>query len=262
MSLNRRGLGLVELVVATALTGVLAALTALILSRSAARFRERSDRVAREYALRVADHAVRTTLGSLTAGGSDLSAIGSGGFVARVMRGAGVLCEWAGSEIRVRSAAPWWTRVRDPVAGRDSLLIARLDQPEWVVSPLRSDPRSGRCPDGTPAVTLSVSLDTLPPQAIGSGSPIRFFEPVEVRIYGSSSFDWIGVRQVATGEFIQPLAGPLVRASTSFEYFNGAGGPALAAADVAAVAFRIAAASENGGIADSVKGFVALKAVR
>lgn len=262
MSLNRRGLGLVELVVATALTGVLAGLTALILSRSAAQFREQSGRVAREYALRVADHAVRTTLGSLTGGGSDLAAIGSGGFVARVMRGASVLCEWAGSEIRVRSVAPWWTGVRDPVAGRDSLLIARLDQPEWVVSPLRSAPRAGRCPDGTPAVTLSVSLDTLPPQSIGSGSPIRFFEPVEVRIYGSSGYDWIGVRQVATGEFIQPLAGPLVRASTGFEYFNRAGGPALAAGEVAAVSFRIAAAPEQGGIPDSVRGLVALKAVR
>ncbi len=267
MSLNRVGSSLVELVVATALTGLLAALTGAMLSRAAIGSRDRSDRAAREVALSVATQAARATLGSLGEPNADLLSFGAAGFVMRATRGSGVLCDWTGSRLKVRAGPSWWTAIRSPVGGRDSLLIGRLDQPAWMVAPLVADPGSGLCPDATPAITLeAASLDSLPSGSLGPGSPVRFFEPIEVRIYGSGGADWIGVRQVATGETIQPLAGPLIRASSGFEFSNAAGGPALTPGDVAAVVFRVVAAPARGraswGVLDSVAGFVALKTAR
>ncbi|HLB53678.1 MAG TPA: hypothetical protein VJK71_01050, partial [Gemmatimonadales bacterium] len=85
-----------------------------------------------------------------------------------------------------------------------------------------------------------------------------FFEPVELRVYGSSGSDWVGLRLVATGESIQPLAGPIARAGWGFEYLARDGLPALAPEEVAAVGFRIATPVER-GLPASVSGFVALR---
>jgi len=248
----------VEVLVATVLTGVLTVLLATILARAAAVLRERSGRIAAEHSLRVAGAAVRALLESPQAAGSDLATISPGGFLARVVRGSGVVCEWAGSDLVVRHSPPWWRAVREPVRGRDSLLVGKLTDPGWITVPLRADPRSTRCPDGMPALALAAALDSLVPGTIGPGSPIRFFEPVELRVYGSSGSDWVGLRLVATGESIQPLAGPIARAGWGFEYLARDGLPALAPEEVAAVGFRIATPVER-GLPASVSGFVALR---
>ena len=259
VSLTRKGIGLVEVMVAMALTGLLAALLATILAGSAAQVRDRSERIAAEHSLRVAGNAVRAVLESAQAGGSDLALIAPSGFLARVTRGGGVLCQWTGSDLVVRRSPFWWNVVREPSGGRDSLLVGKLTEPGWIAVALRADPRSTPCPDGSPGLALAASLDPTGAGAIGPGSPVRFFEPVEVRLYTSSGSDWVGLRLVATGEAIQPLAGPLARTGWGFEYLTRDGGVTLVPGEVASVGFRIAAFIERGGRSDSVQGFVALR---
>ena len=103
---------------------------------------------------------------------------------------------------------------------------------------------------------IAVPLDSATAGAVGVGSPVRWFEPVEIRIYLSSGSDWIGQRQVATGEVIQPLAGPLVRGG-SFDYLTRGGLPAGTPAVVGAVGYAIAA--PGAAVPARTSGFVLLK---
>ncbi|MGQ0701510.1 MAG: type II secretion system protein [Gemmatimonadales bacterium] len=254
MPMNRRGTGLVELVVAVALTGVLAGMAGSVLLRTAAQARQDGHRLGAEHALRVAASAVRAALEP--AGPADLAAIAPAGFLTRVVRGGAVACAWTGAELLVRYGPGWWRALRSPVAGRDSLFIGRIDGPAWIVAPLPADPRSDRCPDGSPALAFAVTLDSVTAGSVGVGSPVRWFEPVELRIYTSSGSDWIGQRQVATGEVIQPLAGPLARGS-SFDYLTRSGGPAASPPEVGAVSYTIAAPGAS--VPARTGGFVVLR---
>ncbi len=120
----------------------------------------------------------------------------------------------------------WWSAVREPVAGRDSLALGTITGEHWILGAVQGGPVSASCPDGAPGIGLPVALDPAVLVNLGSGSPVRFFEPVELRGYSSSGSDWIGLRQVATGEAIQPLAGPLARPGLALEYFTTEGGSA------------------------------------
>jgi len=259
--LTRKGYGLVELVVATAVTGVMASITASILTRSATHVRNRRARAAAEHVVRVASGAVRGLLQDGVSG-EDLAMATPTGFTVRVTRGTGVVCGWSASGVVVRQGLPWWKAVREPVAGRDTLLIGRLTEPGWHAVALRSDPTPTLCPDGAAGLALPAALNGVASDALGPGSPLRFFEPVELRIYSSSASDWIGVRLAATGEAIQPLAGPIARAGTGFEYFTADGRETALASEAAAVGFRIEAVVESAGAKDSARGFVGLRGSR
>lgn len=272
MSLSRKGTSLLELVIALTLTGLLAALVWSILSTSAFRLRDRSERMAGEHALRVLAGATRAALESLgrdSSGGADLVSIGPRSLVSRALRGAGVLCAAAPDQIVLRQGAGWWSALRDPVPGRDSLLVAAVTgSPRWLAVALRAPPRPAACPDGTGGLALPVALDPPALDAIGPGSPVRVVEDVELRLYRSSG-QWLGLRAVATGEAIQPLAGPLATQGLDLVYLSRWGSPTVVPAEVSAVILRLEGLTERaGGLGlahgvvvrpDSVRLFVAIE---
>jgi hypothetical protein len=271
MSLNQRGNSLVELLSAVALTGVLAALTAKLLATTALTLRERSERMAAEHGLRVASGAVRGVLESLgedSASGSDLLSTEAAGFSARVTRAAGTVCGASPGLLVARASPPWWSAVRAPVSGRDSILAGELGAPLWRVYGLRDPPHAALCPDGAAAIALPIEGDSLALGGIGPGSPIRIFESVELKLYNSAPDQWLGVRLLATGQAIQPFAGPFAPLGFGLSYEARDGLPTTAPAQVASVGFRLTALTERaggvgvsrGGAArrDSVVGFVVL----
>lgn len=271
MSLTRRGSSLFELLIALSVTGMLAALTANVLATAAFRLRDRSERMAAEHGLRVAANAVRAALESLgqdSASGSDLVSYGPAGFSARATRAAGVACAVSPGLLLARGGSLWWNALRDPVAGRDSILAGSLDSTGWRVLPLVSPPRAGVCPDGTAAIELPTTSDSTSFAALGPGSPLRLVEPIELRLYSSPPDQWLGMRLLATGQFIQPFAGPLTGNGFLLSYETRAGLPALVPAEVTAVSYRLELLTERaGGVglirgaaprADSMSGFVAL----
>ena len=230
MSLTQRGFTLVELLVAAVVCGVLAVLTGGLVVASAARLRDRSERMAMEQSLRVslgAAAAMLEPLGADSAAGPDLSQTGPGGFVARSLRATGVLCAAAPTLLHIRAGGHWWRAVRGLVAGRDSLLIATLGGADrWIAAPLLGAPASGACPDGSAAFLFPTALSPAAAAQVGAGSPLRVFEPVELRIYGSGGANWIGLRQLQTGEAIQPLAGPFRAAGLDLAYTDWSAAPA------------------------------------
>jgi hypothetical protein len=271
VSLSRRGTTLAELLVALTLCGMLAALTARVLAMTALALRDRSERMAVEHGLRVAAGAVRATLESLgqdSASGSDLLSTVGAGFSARATRAAGVACAVSPGLLVARAAASWWSALRDPVEDRDSVLAGSLEQPAWRVYALSAPPRAASCPDGTSAIALPIAGDSLALSGIGPGSPLRVFENVELRLYSSAPDQWLGVRLLATGQPIQPFAGPFAAAGFGLAYESRDGLPATTPAEVTGVSFRLSGLTERaGGVGlvrgsparpDSVRGFVAI----
>ena len=271
MSLSRRGSSLAELLIALTLTGMLAVLTARVFAVTALALRDRSEGMAAEHGLRVATGAVRAALESLgedSTSGSDLLSSAAAGFSARATRAAGVACAVSPGLLVARADAPWWSALREPVEDRDSILAADLSEPVWRVYALRAPPRATICPDGTSGIELPITGDSLALGGIGPGSPLRIFENVELRLYSSAPDQWLGVRLLATGQAIQPLAGPFAAWGFGLSYEARDGLPAADPAQVAGVSFRLTALTERaGGVGlargnaarpDSMDGFVAL----
>lgn len=252
MSLTRRGFTLVELLVAAVVSGVLAVLTGGLVAASASRLRDQSERMALEQSLRVslgAAAAILEPLGADSGAGPDLSQTAPGSFVARSSRATGVLCAAASNLLHVRAGAPWWRAVRNPVAGRDSLLIATLGGADrWIAAPLFGAPVPGTCPDGSAALLLPTAVSPAAAAQIGAGSPLRVFEPVELRIYASGGASWIGLRQLQTGEAIQPLAGPFAGAGLDLAYTDWSAQPASGSAVAQVTLVVRGLTSRDGGV--------------
>lgn len=252
MSLTRRGFTLVELLVAAVISGVLAVLTGGLVAASASRLRDRSERMALEQSLRVslgAAAAMLEPLGADSGAGPDLSQTAPGSFIARSSRATGFLCAAGSDLLHVRAGAPWWRAVRTPVAGRDSLLIATLVGTErWIVAPILGPPTAGACPDGSAAFLLPTSVPPALAAQIGAGSPLRVFEPVELRIYASGGASWIGLRQLQTGEAIQPLAGPFAGAGLELAYTDWSAQTATGSAVAQVILVVRGLTSRDGGV--------------
>jgi hypothetical protein len=245
MSLNRRGTSLLELIVALSLTVLLAALSWSLLATAAFRLRDRSERMALERALQVAAGAIRAALESA---GSDLLATAPDGFVVRRIRGAGVLCGISSSALAVSADTASWRAIRNPVGARDSLLIAALVGPaRWISIPLIADARPGRCPDGTPALLLPAVLSAADSADVGPGSPLRVYEPVELRLYLSSGAAWVGARSLPSGEAIQPLAGPFQPFGLQLKFLMATGAPAPGSSVPVMVRVRLGGITERAG---------------
>lgn len=248
--MNRQGIGLLEVLVALTLTSLLAALTALILSTAVFRLRDRSERMSAENSLRVGAVVIRTGLESLgrdSLAGADLLAVGPSSFTARATRAAGVLCASSPGLLVARAGAGWWSALRDPVAGRDSLLLGRLDRPAWGIFALESPPQVVACPDGSAGIGLPVSADSLALSGIGAGSPLRVVENLEVRLYRSAPDDWLGVQLLSVAQPIQPFAGPMLPAGLVLESLDRAGLPSSTPAQVAAVNARLTSLTARPG---------------
>lgn len=248
--MNRRGFSLAELLVALTLTLFLAGVVAGILNTSAQSLRDRSERFGLEQSLRVALASGRSMLGPLgvdSSGGGDLLSAGPSSLIARVTRGTGVVCAAFADRILVRSGPVWWTALRGLVAGRDSLLISTGKGSRWVRSPLRSNMSSGVCPGGEAALTLPATIAPTELPLIGPGSVVRVFEPVELRVYSSAGASWIGIRQVATGEAVQPLAGPFREGAPGFRYEAAGGALAGMPADIVVAWVELVGVSERAG---------------
>ncbi len=271
MPVNRHGNSLAELLTALTLTGLLGTLTAKIVNGAAFVLRERSERIGGEHNLRLTANAVITLLeplglDSLT--GADLLSSAGSGFSVRAIRGSGTLCAAAPGAVTARVSAGWWSGERDPVPGRDSLLVARVDTAGWRALELLSPPQAALCPDGSAGWRFAVSADSAALAGIGMGSPVRAFEGVELRVYTSGSDQWTGVRLLATTQAIQPVAGPMQASGLALGYERRDGGLAAASAEVTGVSFRVRVLTERaGGLGvirgptpkpDSVSGFVAL----
>jgi hypothetical protein len=166
------------------------------------------------------------------AGGSrdqnDLLSIGSSAATVRVMRGIGFLCQNP-SATQMRIARGGFSGHREPQAGRDSAYVfvegdAETDLDDaWLPLPITQVSPGTPCPGGGPSIALTVPSTALLAD-VPTGTPVRVYEIMELKLYRSEGRSWLGARSVSAGEAIQPVVGPLTDGNGfQLEYLDGGG---------------------------------------
>ncbi len=244
---DRRGVTLLELIVAMAVAAILGSLLLSAMTTVTATLRNRVERVGALVAARAVWGVIRSdwaALGSDSVAGPDLGAQTAGALTYRADRGLVAVCHLAPDTLVIAATRLTRWAPRRPVAGRDSLLIyaagdsaAGLDA--WVPVPLLAGPSAGTCPSGAPAERFTTSLDSgaLARWRLRGPALARLVETVEARIYGAGTLWQFGIEGLSAGASIQPVASNLAGAAglqiTGWDCF-GLAGPltSLCGADV------------------------------
>ncbi|MEO8450669.1 MAG: prepilin-type N-terminal cleavage/methylation domain-containing protein [Gemmatimonadota bacterium] len=234
--MNRRGMTLVEVLITLTITAGIVVLSMTLLADIARQARGRLERAGAAETLRTVAAVLDRELWSVgwdSLGGSDVDSLGSTGVVTRAMRATGLACRLAPDTVEVASDSSRWFAERQPVPGRDSLLLylegdSTAMVNAWLPLPIVAV-GAGTCPDGAPSLLLSTSL---PPSTItrwraAAPTPVRTFEVMAFESYSSGAALVFGARGVSSGAVVQPVAGPLAASGLALEYWGTGGAPVL-----------------------------------
>ena len=279
---DKRGLSLVELLVALLLAGLLGSAVVAIVTTSLRSVRTQAARAQIRATLRTAVTILASELRELGSGISHggLIDIEVDAITYRAMRSTAFLCR------QPDPRAPTVTAWGDPIyglrpveAGRDSLLLFADNDPrtpdddEWRRALVVGVTTGDLCPGPSPGVRLR--LAGLAPGSlveVEQGAPIRGFQATRLVLYQDARRTWwLGLREyrVATGWSItQPVLGPLSRGGLRFEYLDDTGTPVDDPQAVAVVGVTVVAIGSRGATsvtpagsaaADSVSMHIALR---
>jgi hypothetical protein len=252
--MTRRGITLVELVVAAAASlVVLGAVHRLVVS-SLRLSRTQAAQIELQSNLRTAVIVIASEIRQLNGvrGGSaeqiDILSFSSTALTYRAARGIGFLCAPAAAA-QLRVARGTFSGIRDPQPLRDVayLLVDASPEPDrqtWVQLPITDVAAAVVCESGEAAIGLTTSAAAA--LAAAPGTPVRFYETMELRVYQSDGRWWLGARSVDTGEAIQPVAGPLDGPDgLRFEYRNGNGAATTDPGEIKSIVLTVRGTTEN-----------------
>ena len=256
---SRGGLTLAEIMIALALTLVVAGTLYSLLISTQRTTRAQSRRVELQSNLRAGSLIVLSELRELAGvpGGSaiqnDILVARSTALVYRAMRGLGFVCDVSGATA-IRIARSTFSGHRDPQAGRDEALVfvagagADGSEDRWLATGISSVATSASCPGSAgPGITLTVPSSGLT-AGLEAGTPVRITEVMELRLYESEGRSWLGARSVSSGEAIQPLVGPLTTGSGfRLEYLDAAGTPVADPTGIRSIRIALRGSAEGGG---------------
>jgi prepilin-type N-terminal cleavage/methylation domain-containing protein len=247
---NHRGFTLVELLVVLLIMGVVTGGILKLLNTTQRLSRAQAERVDLQSNVRVASIVVPSELREMNAviGGTvdqnDILSMPAGGtsIQYRGMRGIGYVC--AGStttQLRLRD----WNGLRAPVA-TDSVYVfsdgaktALGTDDVWLPRQITSTPGGNTCA-GTAVLTLNIEAAKPLPAIPPAGTPVRWYEVMELSLYVNGGKSWLGMRSVSGGGAVQPLLGPLKdNDGLGFTYLNSTGGVATTAANVRSIVLTI-----------------------
>ena len=124
--MNRRGLTLVEVMITLTITAIVVVLSMALMGDIARQARGRLERAGAIETLRAAAAVLDRELwgaGRDSLSGSDLASLGAAGVVTRAMRATGIACRLVPDTVEVAADSSRWFADRQPVPGRDSLLL-------------------------------------------------------------------------------------------------------------------------------------------
>jgi hypothetical protein len=176
------------------------------------------------------------------AGGSaaenDILAIAPTSITYRGMRGTGLICQ-AATATQVRISRSSFSGYRDPQVTRDSLYVFLDGDPDtdtddaWLPVAITAVSTATACPGALGAGITLTTPNTAPLVGLTTGTPVTFFEVMELKLHEAEGRSWLGARSVSADEPVQPVLGPLVDGNGfSLAYLNAAG---AATADRAAI---------------------------
>jgi prepilin-type N-terminal cleavage/methylation domain-containing protein len=218
---KRRGFTLIELMVSlTVMLIVMGAVYRLMISTQRAS-RGQAERVHLQSNVRVGSLVVLNDLRELNTvtGGladqNDILAIGASEITYRGMRGIGFICQ-VPTATQVRISRGTFSGYRDPLPVRDSVYVFIDGNPDrdtddsWLRVAIAGVSTATACPGASGAgITLTIP-NTAALVGLTVGTPIRFFEVMELKLHVADGKSWLGAHSVSAGEAIQPVLGPLV----------------------------------------------------
>lgn len=265
----RRGVSLIELMIALTMFGVVATVLFRMLAANQRLYQFQTQRIDRRQNIRAAEAILPAELRELDAADGDIIALSPTSITLRAMRQLAFVCaQPQPDETRfvIRERPIFGQRDFDPET--DSLLVYVVGDSatpdRWVTRPLASI-GGGTCDDGSPARLLETGV--VAPR-IEMGAPVRGFEVVTYRLYRASDGEWqIGVAARPSGG-IQPLIGPVTANGLELTYRDSAGSAATEAARVAAIEIHVRAPTAqrvrgaDGALARSIDSTVVVVALR
>jgi prepilin-type N-terminal cleavage/methylation domain-containing protein len=232
---NRRGFSLIEIMISlTIMLIVMGAVYRLMLSTQRVS-RGQAERVSLQSNVRIGSLVVLTDLRELNTvtGGSadktDILAIAATDITYRGMRGIGFICQ-APTATQIRISRTSFSGYRDPQAVRDSLYVFIEGSPDtdaddlWLPVAITALSTATACPAPLGAGMTLTTPNTPSLVGLASGTPLHFFEVMQLKLHQADGKSWLGARSVSGGGAVQPVLGPLVD-GTGFllSYSNAAG---------------------------------------
>ena len=239
--INRRGLSLVELLVALVILGLVTASLYRVLVNNQRVYQAQTQRIDLQQNIRAAVTILPAEFRELDAYEGDILAMGPTSITIRAFRVLGFICNapnlpllpLVGQQITIRNSLLFGSR--GFIAGSDQVLVyyegdegARADD-AWTAPTLLTASGSQSCPDGaagTRLTLLNLNITPLPVplvvNGITRGSPVRAFEPVTYRLWQRPEDKryYIGL---STSSGIQPLVGPILANGLQFAYYDSTG---------------------------------------
>jgi prepilin-type N-terminal cleavage/methylation domain-containing protein len=256
--LNRRGLSMVELLVALVLLGIVTAALYRVLVNNQRIYDSQTQRIDLQQNIRAATTVLPADLREMDASEGDITSASATDITFRAMRWMGITCSppFTGPLETVEFTPLTLTVMNQKLVGQrspqvgDSVLIryegdegSRLDD-AWVPGRIRVINSPVNCPagapyDGKPGQQLIVdaymrSVDAPPAiktpnhtNSIYAGAPVRGFVAARYSLYqpaGDTSW-YVGLTR--SGSPIQPIIGPVLPNGLSFTYWNDTTAPQL-----------------------------------
>jgi type II secretory pathway pseudopilin PulG len=203
-----RGTGLVELLIALALGGVVAAAAGISLVQHQ---RVQRQRIAATQGETIAGDVLRVMRTQVGHAAGDARVLGDTAVQLALLRGVVRACAVEAARITVPASEVWWSTVR---AGDSVAVLDTLIHSEWkaAVQSAGSQRPSVACPAGGTRISLSAPLS---PTAPARAMPVRIWHAARIVLYRASDGNWwLGERLCSSScGAAQPVAGPLLSPS-------------------------------------------------
>jgi prepilin-type N-terminal cleavage/methylation domain-containing protein len=264
-ALNRRGFTLIELLIALVIGAVVGAATARVIRGTQRTTEAGIQQVDLHQNLRAGMGYITSIVRELDAEEGDISIAGATQLRFRSMRWASPLCDdpvaGGGTTVTLLLDAGTVFGVREPDEVEDSVLIyadgntnTRTDD-TWLAGALTRKVRTGTCPSGSTAITLTVEVTAASGgQAAAladvlSGAPVRGFQWEQLSLYqGTDARWWLGQETADRSGTISPqraLVGPLMANGLTFQYYDSTGAVTGTLANIASIEVTLRAESSS-----------------
>lgn len=234
--LSRRGMTLIELLIALVLMGIVSAALVKALQTHQRTYAAQTQKIVLQENIRAGATILPADFRELDATDGDIISMTSTSLTVRAMRQMSFLCSepvlgGANTTLIMRNTPRYMVRASN--AATDSLLVyyegdeaTRIDD-GWVTGPAAAEVATV-CPDGNRGFLMLTKLAFAgPPNSINqtgriqSGAPVRTFVPVTYSLYtAADGRAYVGYDE---GSGAQPLIGPLLSNGLAFVYYDSTG---------------------------------------
>jgi prepilin-type N-terminal cleavage/methylation domain-containing protein len=262
---QRRGFTLIEIMLSLTLMLIVSGAIYRLIVSSQRVSRNQTERMSLQSNVRIGSLAVLSDLRELntvsggTVAANDILDMQPTSITYRGMRGTGFICQ-APTATQVRIARNTFFGYRDPEPGRDSVYVFIDGDPDteaddaWLSLPLLGVATATACPgvlgDG---ITLTTP-NTAALVGLATGTPVRVFEVMELKLHQEDGRSWLGARSVSANEPVRPVLGPLVDGNGfSLTYLNVAGAATADPKEVKSIQVILRGISD-GGVTSGIQG--------